>query len=87
MYNTLSRAKNANNTVQQRPHVQPSPCLLTPLRWLAGQVHGFRLQLWREHLGGLEEVFRQPETRDCVLRVRRLADENWRAYVGEQVPV
>ena len=60
---------------------------LTPLHRLTRQVHGFRLQLWREHLGGLEDVFREPETRDCVLRVRRLAEENWDAYVREQVLV
>ena len=53
---------------------------------VACQVRGFRLQLWREHLGGLEDVYNRPESPECVARVRQLAQENWRAYTGEQVP-
>ena len=50
-----------------------------------GQVRGFRLQLWREHLGGLDDLFNQPESPACTARVRRLAEENWRAYTGDEV--
>ncbi len=59
-------------------------CTITSL--LDGQVRGFRLQLWREHLGGLDDVFNQPESPECMARVRHLAEENWRAYSGDEVP-
>ena len=53
---------------------------------LYGQVRGFRLQLWREHLGSLDDIYSQPESPDCMARVRHLAEENWRAYTGDEVP-
>ncbi|CAM0146607.1 unnamed protein product [Urochloa decumbens] len=48
-----------------------------------GQVHGYRMSLWAEHLGGaVEECFRRPETEDCVRRVKEMAEENWERYVS-----
>ncbi|CAL4920042.1 unnamed protein product [Urochloa decumbens] len=48
-----------------------------------GQVHGYRMSLWAEHLGGaVEECFRRPETEDCVRRVKEMAEENWGRYVS-----
>lgn len=46
------------------------------------QVHGYRMSLWAEHLGTVEERFRRPETEECVRRVNEMAEENWRAYVS-----
>ncbi|VAH97135.1 unnamed protein product [Triticum turgidum subsp. durum] len=48
-----------------------------------GQVYGYRMSLWAEHLGGrAEEWFRRPESEECVRRVNAAAEENWRAYVS-----
>ena len=31
-----------------------------------GQIHGFRMSLWYEHLGMLDDVFQRPESVECV---------------------
>ncbi|KAK8916052.1 Phospholipase D delta [Platanthera zijinensis] len=50
-----------------------------------GQVYGYRMSLWAEHLGGLEDGFRAPESLECVRRVNELAEENWKTYVAPEV--
>ncbi|CAK7335426.1 unnamed protein product [Dovyalis caffra] len=50
-----------------------------------GQVYGYRMSLWAEHIGGLEECFEQPETIECVRRVRSLGEQNWRQYIADGV--
>jgi len=49
------------------------------------QVYGYRMSLWAEHIGGVEECFEQPETIECVRRVRSLGEQNWRQYVADEV--
>ncbi|KAL6893728.1 hypothetical protein ACP4OV_007826 [Aristida adscensionis] len=49
-----------------------------------GQVHGYRMSLWAEHLGAVEECFRLPETEECVRRVNEMAEENWQTYVSPE---
>ncbi|KAB2018217.1 hypothetical protein ES319_D08G214100v1 [Gossypium barbadense] len=50
-----------------------------------GQVYGYRMSLWAEHIGGLEESFKQPESLDCVRRVRSLSEQNWKQYIADEV--
>lgn len=50
-----------------------------------GQIHGYRMSLWAEHLGSLEECFKCPESLDCVRRVRSLSEANWRQYAADEV--
>ncbi|KAH7437060.1 hypothetical protein KP509_05G054500 [Ceratopteris richardii] len=50
-----------------------------------GQVYGYRISLWTEHLRCFEECFKRPWTLDCVKRVRDLGIENWNQYVDEKV--
>ncbi|XP_043711628.1 phospholipase D delta-like isoform X2 [Telopea speciosissima] len=45
-------------------------------------VYGYRMSLWAEHLGILEECFREPQTLDCVMCVNKLAQRNWKSYVS-----
>lgn len=42
-----------------------------------GQVHGFRLALWYEHLGMLHDSFLIPESKECVKKVNQMADKYW----------
>ncbi|KAG2640874.1 hypothetical protein PVAP13_2KG125248 [Panicum virgatum] len=49
------------------------------------QVYGYRMSLWAEHLGTLEECFRHPESEECVQRVNQVADDNWASYVSPQM--
>ncbi|XWS38435.1 hypothetical protein CRYUN_Cryun19dG0131400 [Craigia yunnanensis] len=50
-----------------------------------GQVYGYRMSLWAEHIGGLEESFKQPESLECVRRVRSLGEHNWKQYIADEV--
>ncbi|KAL7162362.1 hypothetical protein ACSBR2_042778 [Camellia fascicularis] len=48
------------------------------------QVYGYRMSLWAEHLGILEDSFHEPETLKCVKHVNEIAKKNWKAYVDEE---
>lgn len=50
-----------------------------------GQVHGFRMALWYEHLGMLDESFLRPESEECVAKVNRIADKYWDLYSSESL--
>ncbi|KAJ0250267.1 C2 domain-containing protein [Hirschfeldia incana] len=50
-----------------------------------GQIFGYRMSLWTEHLGSLEKGFEEPENMECVRRVRELSELNWRQYAAEEV--
>ncbi|XP_026454541.1 phospholipase D alpha 1-like isoform X1 [Papaver somniferum] len=45
-----------------------------------GQIHGFRMALWYEHLGMLDEAFQQPESQNCIQKVNKIADKYWDMY-------
>ena len=49
-----------------------------------GQVSGFRLSLWAEHLGTFEHTFKAPHTLQCARRVREMAEANWAAFAAEE---
>ncbi|XVE73955.1 hypothetical protein DITRI_Ditri11bG0159800 [Diplodiscus trichospermus] len=50
-----------------------------------GQIHGYRMSLWAEHLGVVEECFRQPESIECVRRVKQMAEMNWKQFAADEV--
>ncbi|XP_016458333.2 phospholipase D alpha 1-like [Nicotiana tabacum] len=50
-----------------------------------GQIHGFRMALWYEHLGMLDETFLHPESEECVTKVNRMADKYWDLYSSESL--
>ncbi|XP_044497022.1 phospholipase D alpha 1-like isoform X2 [Mangifera indica] len=50
-----------------------------------GQVHGFRMALWYEHLGMLDNTFLCPESLECVTKVNRIADKYWDLYSSESL--
>ncbi|KAH8503170.1 hypothetical protein H0E87_014469, partial [Populus deltoides] len=45
-----------------------------------GQVYGYRMSLWREHLGEVDELFMEPDNLLCVKRVNHTAEENWKKF-------
>lgn len=51
-----------------------------------GQVHGFRMALWYEHLGMLDNCFVQPENLECIQKVNEMAQKYWDQYSQETVP-
>ncbi|EEF52789.1 phospholipase D delta [Ricinus communis] len=48
-----------------------------------GQVYGYRMSLWAEHLGLVDSLFDEPETLDCVKTVNKIAEDNWRRFTEE----
>eukprot|EP00268_Persea_americana_P012980 TRINITY_DN1560_c0_g1_i1.p1 TRINITY_DN1560_c0_g1~~TRINITY_DN1560_c0_g1_i1.p1 ORF type:complete len:814 (-),score=152.58 TRINITY_DN1560_c0_g1_i1:429-2870(-) len=48
-----------------------------------GQIHGFRMALWYEHLGMIDNSFLQPESLECVRKVNKIADKYWDLYTSE----
>lgn len=51
-----------------------------------GQIHGFRMALWYEHLGMLDETFLHPESEECIRKVNDIADKYWDIYSSEGPP-
>ncbi|XP_040987551.1 phospholipase D beta 1-like [Juglans microcarpa x Juglans regia] len=50
-----------------------------------GQIYGYRMSLWAEHVGAIEECFKQPESLECVRQVRSMSERNWRQYAADEV--
>lgn len=48
------------------------------------QIYGYRMSLWAEHLGRIEECFKEPEALTCVRKVNEVAEENWKSYTAEK---
>jgi phospholipase D1/2 len=43
------------------------------------------MSLWAEHTGVQEECFKQPESLECVRRVRSMSELNWKQYAADEV--
>ncbi|XP_073317041.1 phospholipase D alpha 1-like [Primulina huaijiensis] len=50
-----------------------------------GQIHGFRMSLWYEHLGLLDETFLHPGSEECAVKVNEIADKYWSLYSSEEL--
>lgn len=48
-----------------------------------GEIYGFRMALWHEHLGGHHSSFLRPESIECVNLVNQTAEHNWLLYSGD----
>ncbi|GAB2300332.1 Phospholipase D, variant 2 [Dionaea muscipula] len=48
-----------------------------------GEIHGFRMSLWYEHLGMLDNSFVNPEDEECVRKVNEVAQKYWDLYSSE----
>nr|AAN05431.1 phospholipase D beta 1 isoform 1b [Gossypium hirsutum] len=50
-----------------------------------GQINGYRMSLWAEHVGVVEDCFARPESLECVRRINQMAKLNWRQFAAEEV--
>ncbi|KAE8731408.1 hypothetical protein F3Y22_tig00002840pilonHSYRG01263 [Hibiscus syriacus] len=48
-----------------------------------GQVYGYRMSLWAEHMEKIDGCFNEPESLNCVKTVNKIAEENWLRYTSE----
>ncbi|CAI9265235.1 unnamed protein product [Lactuca saligna] len=49
-----------------------------------GQVYGYRMSLWAEHLGALKTCYMEPESLECVSSVNKIAEDNWKRYTEDK---
>ncbi|KAL7142093.1 hypothetical protein ABFS83_08G100000 [Erythranthe nasuta] len=49
-----------------------------------GQIYGYRMSLWAEHLGCIENCFKYPENLECVRYINNVAEDNWKRYTTEE---
>ncbi|CAN0878527.1 Phospholipase D delta, partial [Linum grandiflorum] len=52
--------------------------------WSA-KIYGYRMSLWAEHMGELEEEYREPQSMKCMKSVNKIAKNNWKAFVAEEM--
>uniref|UniRef100_J3N493 Phospholipase D n=2 Tax=Oryza brachyantha TaxID=4533 RepID=J3N493_ORYBR len=50
-----------------------------------GQIYGYRMSLWAEHIGVVEDGFNYPETLECIRRVRYIGEQNWERFFDNEV--
>lgn len=51
-----------------------------------GDIHAYRMSLWFEHTGSADELFRsEPQSLECVQKMRSIGDQMWRIYSDEEV--
>ncbi|CAN1828963.1 Phospholipase D delta [Linum perenne] len=48
------------------------------------EIYGYRMSLWAEHMGQLEEEHREPHSIKCMKSVNKIAKNNWKAFVAEE---
>ncbi|KAI7745918.1 hypothetical protein M8C21_005546 [Ambrosia artemisiifolia] len=49
-----------------------------------GQIYGYRMSLWAEHLGMLEECYKDAESLECVKKVNKVAEKNWELFTKDE---
>ncbi|KAL8238397.1 hypothetical protein R6Q59_014964 [Mikania micrantha] len=64
---------------------QPHHTWATKLSYPRGQIYGYRMSLWAEHLGLVDDRFTQPESIECVRHVRSLSEANWKQFSADEV--
>ncbi|CAN6314264.1 unnamed protein product [Urochloa humidicola] len=64
---------------------QPQHTWANTLSAPRGQIFGYRMSLWAEHIGVIQESFSRPESLECVRQVRRIGQQNWEQFVSSHV--
>ncbi|KAG1361014.1 Phospholipase D delta [Cocos nucifera] len=64
---------------------QPHRTWVEKKRHPRGQVYGYRMSLWAEHLGIVDDLYKEPSSLECVKFMNGIAEENWARYAAEEV--
>ena len=48
------------------------------------QVYGYRMSLWAEHLGKVNQCFEEPQSSICVDSVNNIAEDNWERFTANE---
>ncbi|CAA0805787.1 Phospholipase D delta [Striga hermonthica] len=49
-----------------------------------GQIYGYRMSLWAEHIGSIHKCFKDAESLECVKYVNSVAEDNWNMYTANE---
>ena len=49
----------------------------------SNEIHDFRLSLWVEHFGAMNDLFHHPQNPACARHVQALCKANWEKYISE----
>ena len=49
-----------------------------------GDVHTYRMALWAAHLGGAQEALLNPESDECLEKVREITNDFWSVYTADE---
>lgn len=52
------------------------PCYVHTWKETLLQIYGYRMALWAEHTGSLEECFEHPESVECTRRIKWMGEQN-----------
>lgn len=61
------------------------PNYLVAKKGAFGQIHGFRMSLWYEHTGFLDQAYMQPWTPECMRKIQHRGDQLWKLFVQEEI--
>eukprot|EP01018_Ginkgo_biloba_P010569 Gb_33341 [translate_table: standard] len=50
-----------------------------------GQIHGFRMALWYEHIGMLDNLFLEPQSLECIRKVNKIGEQYWDLYASDNL--
>ncbi|KAG0553102.1 hypothetical protein BDA96_01G565900 [Sorghum bicolor] len=64
---------------------QPQHTWANTLSAPRGQIFGYRMSLWAEHIGYIEESFTMPESLECTRQVRHIGQQNWEKFISSHV--
>ncbi|RLN19374.1 phospholipase D beta 1-like [Panicum miliaceum] len=64
---------------------QPQHTWANTLSAPRGQIFGYRMSLWAEHIGAIEESFTRPESLECIRQVRHIGQKNWDQFFSSHV--
>ncbi|XP_076901716.1 phospholipase D alpha 1-like [Bidens hawaiensis] len=59
------------------------PCHLSKRQPARGQIYGFRMSLWYEHLGLLDDCLTCPEKLECIRKVNQISTKYWDLFCSE----
>lgn len=48
-----------------------------------GQVYGYRMSLWAEHLGMVDNCFKEPDSLACVKSLNKISEDNWTNFIAD----
>ncbi|KAG8374830.1 hypothetical protein BUALT_Bualt10G0036300 [Buddleja alternifolia] len=50
-----------------------------------GQIYGYRMSLWAEHTGKLEDCYEEPQSLECVRHMRWMGEQNWKQFASSDI--